>query len=105
MASASDIMLVRGNTNETDTSVLTDPTLSALIDDLGVTGATAHLWSLKVARFVEEVDVSEAGASHKFSDLFVHAKEMALLWSKRLDEEVIVESGAGRVRVKVIDRQ
>lgn len=100
MASAGDILIVRNNTNQTDTSVLGNVNIGLLIDELGVIGASAQLWHERAAQLAEEVDVTEAGASHKFSDLFAHAKEMALLWQRRADLKLL-----GRVRVKVIDRQ
>lgn len=104
MASAVDIFIVRTNTNELDTSVLTDDYLSVLIDDEGVVGASAIIWESKAAQMAEEVDVTEAGASHKFSDLFNHAKLMAEYWRNKADV-LIIASTTGRVRVKVIDRQ
>ena len=103
MATPGDILIVRGNTNLIDSDNPTDEQISALIDDLGVTGTSYQIWLDKVAKFSEEVDVTEAGASHKFSDLFTHAKEMALLWQKLLNEELLLTTG--RVKVKVINRQ
>lgn len=103
MASSGDILVVRINTNETVDSALTDDELSALIDEFGVVGASAVVWEGKAAQLSEEVDVTEAGASHKFSDLFNHAKQMAVYW--RGKDDVLILQTTGRVRVKVIDRQ
>jgi len=104
MASASDIELVRINTVEQTDDVFSDSYIGQLIDENGVTGATAMIWESKAARYSTVMDVSEAGASHKFSDLFKNAKDMALLWRGKVTLET-VEVTTGRVRVKVIDRQ
>jgi hypothetical protein len=105
MATSGDILIVRNNTNEgDDTSEFTSDFISALIDEQGVVGASATIWESKTAQLVEEVDVTEAGASHKFSDLFVHAKQMSEYWRKKADV-IVVSATTGRVRVKVINRQ
>lgn len=103
MASASDITIVRNNTNEPTTDPYSDEYVGALIDASGVTGATVVIWQQKVARFSTSVDVTEAGASHKMSDLFDNAVKMLDYWQGILDAETgPVVSGA--VRVRVIDR-
>ena len=103
MADASDIQIVRNNTNEPTTTPYTDEYIGALIDASGVTGATVVIWQQKVARYSTSEDVTEAGASHKMSDLFTNASKMLAYWQKILDDETgPVVSGA--VRVKVIDR-
>lgn len=105
MASASDILIVRGNTNQpTDAAPFTDDYIGDLIDAVGVTGASAVIWEQKAATYASAVDVTEAGASHKFSDLFANAHKMALYWRKKADEEEDAASASGRVKVKVIQR-
>lgn len=103
MASASDITTVRGNTNEPDdVAPYTDDYVSGLIDANGIAGASAAIWEQKAASLSEMVDVTEAGASHKFSDLFKSASAMASYWRGQEDE--LAEALSGRVRVKKIER-
>lgn len=82
MATASDIAEVRANTNEPDNTLpYTDAVVGAYIDSLGVAGASAKIWQQKAATLVEtSVDVTEAGASHKFSDLHKNALAMSKYW-------------------------
>lgn len=104
MASVSDIETVRLNTNESTTETYSDDAIGALVDASGVAGATASIWEQKAARFSELVNVSEAGASHAFSDLHKNAVTMAAYWGKKND----VEDGtgtAGRPRIRKIERE
>lgn len=105
MASTSDIAAVRLNTNEPEAETFSDEYLGGLIDASGVTGASATVWEQKAASLSDEVDVTEAGASHKFSGLFTQAQKMADYWRAKAgtsDEG----SGAteGRTRVRTINR-
>lgn len=101
MASASDILIVRGNTNEpNDVAPFTDAYIGGLIDASDVAGATAVIWENKAAILSEQVDVTEAGASHKFSDLFDHAQKMVTYWRTQAG----TEPTTGTVRVKKIER-
>lgn len=78
MASVSDISTVRLQTGETAVAApYTDEYVGALIDASDVTGATITIYEQLMAKYSKLVDVSEAGASHKFSDLYANAKKQA----------------------------
>ena len=78
MAGASDIATVRLNTGLTDNvAPWTDEYIAGLFDALGEEGASATIWRSLAASYSSKVDVTEAGASHKFSDLFKDAIAMA----------------------------
>ena len=78
MAGAPDIAKVRLNTGLADNiAPWTDVAISALFDALGEEGASATIWRSLAASYSSKVDVTEAGASHKFSDLFKNAIAMA----------------------------
>lgn len=101
MASAGDILQVRRNTNEPDTSgTYSDSVLSNMIDELGLEGASAAIWSEKAATYAELVDTTEAGASHKFSNLHQNALRMAAYWHN----QDLILLGPERTRVKQIER-
>lgn len=103
MASASDITQVRINTGEaSSSSTIDDAYIGGLIDASGVTGATVTIWRNKLASYVGLVDVTEAGASHKASDLFNHAEKMLLEWEAIADGEST--DTTGRLKVKKIVR-
>lgn len=104
MASASDIEDVRRNTAEPTEVNYTDEALSDLIDALGVAGASAEIWGEKAASAASLVDVTEAGASHKFSDLHKNALAMQKHWKGLADAEV-APATSGRPKVRVIERQ
>lgn len=101
MASASDIAEVRRNTDEPTDATYTDTVIGGYIDSLGVAGAAAKIWREKAAQYATLVDVTEAGASHKFSDLNKNALAMAAYW-----EGLVVPDAAvsGRPKVKKIVR-
>jgi hypothetical protein len=81
MATVDEIGEVRLKADEHDNSEpFTDDYLASLIDALGVNATIASVWRTKAARFAKLVDVTEAGASHKFSDLFKQASLMAAQW-------------------------
>lgn len=107
MATSADIAVVRINTSEpNNTAPFSDDYFGGLIDASGVTGATLAVWEQKLATFSSAVDVTEAGASHKFSDLFKNAQAMVAYWKSKYAEETggpVVTAGRG-VRVRVIDR-
>jgi alpha-glucuronidase len=103
MATPEQIMQVRVNTNTvSDTVLWTDTLLGGLIDAHGVNEASAQVWEAKAASYAELVDVSEAGASRKMSDLHKHALTMAKTWRDK-DAVLIVES-TGRAKVHPIGR-
>jgi len=106
MASSSEIAEVRKNTSEATQTTWTDAVLGTYIDTFGVAGASAKVWEQKAAEMAELVNVTEAGASHSFSNAYKQALEMAKYWSdKQFEIDNPVPVGDGRVRVKVIDRQ
>ncbi len=78
MASAAEISVVRVQINEPDNvTPYTDAEIRALIDAGDTDSATATVWRRKAATYAELVDTTEAGASHKFSDLHKNALMMA----------------------------
>lgn len=103
MASASDIAQVRRQVNEpNDDGGYTDVVLGEYVDANGVTGATVLIWEEKASKFSDLVDVTEAGSSHKFSDLSKIAGERATYYRAVLATEQAPT--AGRVRVRKIVR-
>lgn len=102
MADPSDIVIVRNNTNEPTTTPYTDDYIGGLIDVAGVTGATVEIWKQKVARYSTSVDVTEAGATHKFSELFDNALKMLAYWEGVAESEI--PGTLTGVRVRVIER-
>lgn len=93
MASAAEISVVRLDTNEPDTAgTYTDEVIGALIDEGDTDSATATIWRRKAASYAELVDTTEAGASHKFSDLHKNALAMAAQY-----ETVEVDTGRAKV--------
>jgi hypothetical protein len=102
MASASDVKLVRRQVNEPTTDDYTDTLIGTYIDEIGITGATIRIWEEKAARYSDLVDVTEAGASHKYSDL--HKNAMAIAKHYRSIEESSDVTGGGRPVVKKIQR-
>lgn len=105
MASADDIVQVRLNTNEpTDAAPYANAYLEALIDSLGVVGATASIWETKAATIAATaIDITEADATHKMSDRFDHAQSMIKYW-RGVSDGVVVSETSNVVRVRVIDR-
>lgn len=102
MADASDISQVRVNVNEAGLDPYTDQIISDKIDALGVAGASASIWQEKAASFAGLSDVTEAGASHKFSDLYKSALAMFVHWSAQQESEA--PAAASRPIVRVIER-
>lgn len=85
MATEAEIAYVRRNASlAADDPVWTDEVLGTLIDSQGIEATIATVWETKAAEYVTAVDVTEAGASHKFSDLFKNATAMAAYWRKKL---------------------
>jgi len=105
MADASQIAEVRENTDERNSEgTWSDPQLGDIIDAAGdVLTASAIIWRRKAAIYADLVDVSEAGASHAFSDLHRSALEMAAQFTSAAGIATGAGS-AGRAKVKVIDR-
>lgn len=94
MASEAEVAEVRANTAQPDdVAPYTDDYINGLIDAGSVTSATLSIWRSKAANYASLVDVQEAGASHKFSDLFKHANDMIKIWSTALAEEDAAASG------------
>lgn len=102
MANASDIDAVRRNTGELTSTDYDDEAIDVLVDSLGIAGASAAIWREKGAKFAGLVDVSESGASHKYSDLHKNALAMAKTWDDR--EVTAGELLAGRVHIGKIVR-
>lgn len=100
MATAEDISYVRLATNlEDDDPFYTSIYLGGLVDENGRDGASAVVWRQKAAKYAELVDVTEAGASHKFSELHKNALAMAAHYDA-IEESFVIE----RPRVKQIER-
>jgi len=105
MAAPTDIAEVRRNTDERDANgEYSDVLIGGMIDALDVVGATAKIWEEKAAAYSGLVDTTEAGASHKFSDLSKAAKAQADYWRAR--EADIDESArsADHPKIKAITR-
>jgi len=101
MADASQIAEVRANTNVTETdSVFTGTVIGLLIDAGSVNSASAIIWRRKAAVYAELVDVTEAGASHAFSDL----QDKALKMAAQFDSLAIISGSAGRPKIRTIER-
>ncbi len=104
MATADQILYVRYNAAVTDEVTYTDEMIGDLIDAVGINGAIASLWEQKAASAASYVDVTEAGASHKFSDVYKNYIAQAKYW-RDMDGGTDEETGVGgRVRVKKIVR-
>lgn len=106
MASASDIVEVRGNTNEPTDEHFTDEVVSAWVDSNGVAGTSAIIWRKKAARYADQVNTSEAGASRALSDLNKHAIAMAATWDGvKAAETTGTPEGKPRAKIHKIVRQ
>lgn len=103
MATPDDIAAVRANTNEPTDEVYSDEEIAALVDGSSVEGASGVVWERKAAKAASSVDVTEAGASHKFSDVYKAYSAQAAYWLGKVADAT--GSGVdGRVRVKKIVR-
>lgn len=96
MASASDILEVRHNTDEPTEDTFTDLELNTMIDELGVAGASARIWRIKSAKAASLVDTTEAGSSLKLSQLSKTYAEQADYWDAEANP-VSLASTAPRV--------
>ena len=104
MATDAEVAEVRKNVAEQDDESFSNIYIGSLVDAVGITGASAAIWRKKAASYAELVNVTEAGASHSFSDLQRNALTMAAEFDAMALVEVDEASGAGRVQVKVIER-
>jgi hypothetical protein len=105
MASSGDIAAVRKNVNEPTPTTWADADINALVDELGVAGASATIWDQKASSYAELVDVSEAGASRKNSDLMKNASARADFYRGQITEGGGGEVSADRrIRVRKIVR-
>jgi hypothetical protein len=103
MATAAEVASVRININEPTQDPFNDATVEAWIDDTGsVEAASAAGWRVKAGLYSELVDETEAGTSHKFSDLHKSALAMASAYDK--SAAVLYPAATGRTRVRVIER-
>jgi hypothetical protein len=88
VASNTDIAIVRNNIAEQlDVAPFTTAYIGGLVDGGGVSVATLTLWRQKAAGLSSAVDVTEAGASHKFSDRYKNALEQIKYWQGIVDGE------------------
>jgi len=108
MASPSEIAQVRINTDLVNQDEpWDDDAIGAMIDQgLSVTRTSAELWRRKAAGVSGLVSMSEAGASHSFSDLQDQYLTMAKMYDDMAAtaEADITGGGTGRVKINVIDR-
>lgn len=106
MATAGEIADVRLNTDEPTPAIYTDVAIGALVDVTSVALASGAIWAQKAAAYAKLVDVSEAGASRKQSDLFDHAMKMAAHWNALGSKEAedADSPGIGHSRVHTIVR-
>jgi hypothetical protein len=78
MADSGDIQIVRRQTGQSENAApFDDAYIGSLIDELGITGSTISIYEQLMAEYAKLVDTTEAGASHKFSDLYKNAKLQA----------------------------
>lgn len=106
MATAGEIAEVRRNTDEPDENRYQNPSISGLIDSVGILRASATVWRWKAAEYAKMVDVSEAGSSQKLSDLYDNAVGMVKEYDTLANESETVDTSAGgRAKVYVIDRE
>lgn len=104
MATPDDIATVRKNVAEPTQTNWTDAVLGTFIDQFGVAGASARIWEQKAAEAAELVNVTEAGASHSFSNLHKQALEMSAYFA---DQQAIIDfpvTDGTRTRVRQIER-
>jgi len=101
VADPSDINDVRLNTNEPSDEDYDNTVLSDFIDALGVAGASAKVWGLKAAKYADLVDVSEAGSSERFDQLWKKALAQEALWTARAAALVALPVGP---KIKTIGR-
>lgn len=106
MASADELGALRRATDTTTADpVYTDGLVSPLIDSLGVNGAAAVIWREKAAKYASMVSTTEAGSSRSMSDLFNHATEMAAMYERLADEDVVPDDDlAGATYTTQIER-
>jgi hypothetical protein len=105
MATPDEILVVRRNTNQPDNlDPYTDDYIEMLIDTSGVSGATFQIWQQKAASHASLVDVTEAGASHKFSDMFKADSDMVKYWGDIVASEANPSTPSVGPRVKKIVR-
>jgi len=81
-----------------------DSVLGALIDQLGVNGALAHLWAARAAATATLVDVTESGSSRKMSGIHNQAKSLADRYRGLADAENAVVPVSGTVTLGTITR-
>lgn len=102
MAAPSEIMAVRENTNEHTSEPWTDEDIGGLISSTGsVDLASAVIWRKKAAKYADQVDTSEAGASRKLSDLYDRAIKQAQAFENAGGED---DGSMGPAKVHVIQR-
>lgn len=103
MAAVNEIAAVRLNTGLNDNvDPWTDDSIGDLVDQFGVDGASAAIWRSLAASYSTKVDVTEAGATHKFSDLFKNAQAMATKYESLVS---VVVSTTSAPRVNSIVRE
>lgn len=104
MATADQLAFVRRNAAlAADDATYTDEVLGAMIDASGTDDTVASIWEAKAATYTTSVDVTEAGASHKFSDVYKNAMAQAAYWRKKV-ADTAEEAVGGRVKVRKIER-
>jgi hypothetical protein len=106
MSTADQVNAVRLYTNEPDRSGdFGDDLIGGLVDSLGgVEAAAAEVWDQKASKFSELVDVSEAGASRKLSDLYKNAVAQADRFRARAVAGGGVVDTSGRAKTHKIVR-
>lgn len=107
MATADQIAQVRLYVNEPDdVDPYQDVDIAALIDSLGsVEMASSAIWTQKASSYAELVDVTEAGASRKMSDLHKNALAMSRYFAdKDAGIDPNVPTGIGHAKTHRIVR-
>lgn len=104
MATAEQIKEVRLNINEPSDALFDDVTVSGWIDStVSLEEASAEGWLKKASVYADLANVSEAGASHAYGELYKNALVMRGIWADKA-EALTVSVTSGRTRVRKIER-
>jgi len=99
---AAEVAQVRVNTNEPTDDLFVDEEIQSLIDAGSVDSASAAVWKAKAAVYADLADTTEAGASHKYGDLFNRALQMQAMYEGLV--AAAVETLPTGPKVRLIER-
>lgn len=107
MAAEEFINRLRALTNASTTMFSDTDLLDVLVDNTDGDGATnlnlatATVWEMKAGKYVELVDITEAGSSRKNGDLSAKALAMAKFYRGRDADDVAIIAGRPMTRAIV----